>query len=66
MVDPSTALFGVRLFTVRGGIGNLYDQFVVTLTEGFHVRETWQCVIRPARSSRGIRLTQVCYGTATR
>ena len=34
--------------------------------EGFHVRGTWECAIRLARSGRGIHLTQVCYGTATR
>jgi len=61
MLDPSSALFGVRLFSVRGGMGNLHDQFVVTLTEGFHVRGTWECVIRRARIGRGIQFTQVCY-----
>src|SRR3954468_18923799 len=64
MLDPSSALFGLRLFSVRGGTRNLHDQCLVTLTAGFHVRGTWECVIRLARSGRGIQLTQVCYGTA--
>src|SRR3954465_7268363 len=42
MLCLSSALFGVRLFSVRGGMGSLHDQFAGTLTEGFHVCGTWE------------------------